>query len=80
MATTPAAQTPAVKADDFDRKEITRLFARVKDEMGGLIHDAGRARPFYAPTKEKAVAKREAAVKALQHLADQIDALKKEDN
>lgn len=80
MANAPAPQSPAAKADEFDRKEITRLFARVKDEMGGLIHDAGRTRPFYAPTKEKAVAKREAAVKALHELAGKIEALKKEDN
>lgn len=72
-------QTPK-STSEFDGKEITRLFARVKHELGGLVGDAGRTRPFYAPTKEEAVAKRDAAVKALHGLADTIDALKKQGN
>ncbi len=54
MATNTNPQTPA--APEFDRKEITRLFARIKDETSQLINDAGRTRPFYAPTKQKAEA------------------------
>lgn len=77
MATTAPVQTPA---DSFDGKEITRLFARVKHELGGLVQDASRTRPFYAPSKDKAVAKRDAAIKALNSLAETIDRLKKEDN
>lgn len=80
MANAPAPQSPAAKADEFDRKDLTRIINRVKHELGGLVDDANRRSPFYAPTKEKAVAKREAAVKALHELAGKIEALKKEDN
>lgn len=79
MATNTNTQA-APTAPEFDRKEITRLFARIKDETSQLINDAGRTRPFYAPTKQKAEAKRDAAVAALNKLADTIDQLKKEGN
>ncbi|WP_146077129.1 hypothetical protein [Rathayibacter rathayi] len=80
MANANAPQAQAPKADEFDSKEITRLFARVKHELGGLIGDAYRVRPFYAPTKEEAIAKRDAAIKALNGLADSIDSIKKQGN
>lgn len=79
MANPTQTQTPST-APEFDRKEITRLFARIKDETTQLINDAGRSHPYYAPTKDKAEAKRDAAVKALNQLAETIDRLKKEGN
>ncbi|MDQ1175395.1 hypothetical protein [Microbacterium sp. SORGH_AS_0421] len=79
MANATATQAPSVKAGEFDRKDITRMFARLKHEVGGLVDDAGRSRPFYAKSKEEAVAKRDAAVKVLNELADRIDLLKKQD-
>ncbi|MGX1792276.1 hypothetical protein ACWIDW_04960 [Microbacterium sp. NPDC055312] len=78
MANATASQTTAPKADDFDRKDITRMFARLKHEVGGLVDDANRTRPFYAKSREEAVAKRNAAVKVLNELADRIDTLKKD--
>lgn len=77
-ATAPQASTP--QSDSFDRKDITRLFARLKHEVGGLVDDANRASPFYAKSKDEATAKRDAAVKVLNELADRIDALKKQGN
>lgn len=79
MANATAPQITAPKADEFDRKDITRMFARLKHEVGGLVDDANRTRPFYAKSKDEAVAKRNAAVKVLNELADRIDALKKQD-
>ncbi len=78
MANTTNTQAPAPKAESFDRSEITRMFARLKHEVSGLVDDAGRTRPFYAKSKEEAIAKRDAAIKVLNELADRIDALKKE--
>lgn len=80
MANTTASQTPAPKADSFDRSSVTRTFARLKHEVGGLVDDAGRTRPFYAASKDEAVAKRDSALKVLDELAQRIDALKKEGN
>ena len=80
MANATAPQTTtAPKAEAFDRSEITRMFARLKHEVGGLVQDADRTRPFYAKSKEEAAAKRDAAVKVLTELADRIDTLKKQD-
>ncbi|GLJ62211.1 hypothetical protein GCM10017576_23410 [Microbacterium barkeri] len=78
MANATAPQTTAAKAGGFDRKDITRMFARLKHEVGGLVDDANRSRPFYAKSKEEAVAKRDAAIKVLNELADRIDVLKKD--
>jgi hypothetical protein len=78
MANTTATQTTAPEANDFDRKELTRTINRLKHEVGGLVDDSNRSRPFYAKSKEEAVAKRDAALKVLGELADRIDALKKE--
>lgn len=80
MANATQTQTPstAPKTDNFDRAEVTRMFARLKHEVGGLVQDAQRSRPFYAKNKEEAVAKRDAAVKVLTELADRIDVLKKQ--
>lgn len=80
MANTTATQTPAPKAVTFDRSSVTRTFARLKHEVGGLVDDAGRTRPFYAASKDEAIAKRDAALKVLDELAQRIDALKKEGN
>lgn len=77
-ATAPQASTP--QADSFDRKDVTRLFARLKHEVGGLVDDANRSAPFYAKSKAEATAKRDAAVKVLHELADRIDTLKKQGN
>lgn len=78
MANATATPTPAPKADEFDRKELTRTINRLKHEVGGLVDDANRSRPFYAKSKEEAAAKRDSAIKVLNELADRIDALKKE--
>jgi hypothetical protein len=80
MANTANTQTPAPKAESFDRSSVTRTFARLKHEVGGLVDDAGRTRPFYAASKEEAIAKRDAALKVLDELAQRIDTLKKEGN
>lgn len=79
MANATAPQAPSVKADEFDRKDLTRMFARLRHEVGGLVDDAQRTRPFYAKSKEEATAKRDAAIKVLNELADRIDVLKKQD-
>lgn len=79
MANTTQTQPTATKADEFDRKEVTRMFARLKHEVGGLVDDADRSRPFYAKSKEEAIAKRDSAIKVLSELADRIDTLKKQD-
>ena len=81
MATNTATQTApaAAQADSFDRSDLNRTFARLKHEVGGLVDDAKRARPFYAKSKEEAIAKRNAAVKVLDEFADRIILLKKED-
>lgn len=79
MANATAPQTTAPKASEFDRKDLTRLFARLRHEVGGLVDDANRNRPFYAKSKEEAVAKRDAALKVIGELADRIDVLKKQD-
>lgn len=80
MANTAATQTPAAPtAQEFDHSEVTRMFARLKHEVGGLVQDAGRSRPFYAKSKQEAVAKRDAAVKVLTELADRIEVLKKQE-
>ena len=78
MASTTAPQAAASSAPNFDRKELTRTINRLKHEVGGLVDDAGRLRPFYAKSKEEAAAKRDAAIKVLGELADRIDVLKKE--
>ncbi|MGW9021121.1 hypothetical protein ACWGOE_06520 [Leucobacter chromiiresistens] len=79
MATTTTPQAPSTKASEFDRKDLTRLFARLRHEVGGLVDDANRSRPFYAKSKDEAVAKRDAALKVISELADRIDVLKKQD-
>ena len=75
-----ANATTAPKADDFDRKAVSRTFSRLGVEVSGLVDDAGRTRPFYAASKEEAIAKRDAALKVINELADRIDLLKKEGN
>jgi hypothetical protein len=80
MANATATQTPAPKAVEFDRSSVTRTFARLKHEVSELVNDAGRTRPFYAASKDEAVAKRDAAIKVLNELADRIDTLKKDGN
>lgn len=78
---TSTQTTTAPKADEkFDRTIVTRTFARLKHEVGGLVDDANRTRPFYAASKEEAVAKRDSALKVINELADRIDLLKKEGN
>lgn len=66
-------------AAGFDRRELSRVFSKLRHEVGGLVDDAGRKRPFFARSKEEAIAKRDAAVKVLTEFADRIDALKKEE-
>lgn len=75
-ATTP--QTTARQTESFDRKDLSRLFSRLRHEVGGLVDDANRSRPFYAKSPEEAVAKRDAALKVIGELADRIDVLKKD--
>ena len=43
------------------------------------MDDAGRKRPFFARSKEEAVAKRDAAVKVLSEFTERIESLKKEE-
>lgn len=79
MANPTQTQTPAApKSESFDRKDLTRLFSRLRHEVGGLVDDANRSRPFYAKSKDEAVAKRDAALKVIDELADRIDSLKKQ--
>lgn len=78
MANPTQTQAAAPKAESFDRKDLTRLFSRLRHEVGGLVDDANRSRPFYAKSKEEAVAKRDAALKVIGELADRIDVLKKD--
>jgi hypothetical protein len=83
MANPANTQTPTVKDDKdekFDRSIVTRTFARLKHEVGGLVDDANRSRPFYASSKQEAIAKRDSALKVISELADRIDLLKKEGN
>lgn len=80
MANTTQTQTLAPKADEFDRSSVTRTFARLKHEVSELVNDAGRSRPFYAPSKEEAIAKRDAALALLSQAAEKIDTIKKDGN
>ena len=80
MANANTPQTPAPKAESFDRKELTRVISRLRHEIGGLVDDSYRTRPFFAKSKEEAVAKRDAAVKVLGEFADRIDQLKKQES
>lgn len=75
MASNTSAETPAAKSESFDREDLTRTFARLKHEVGGLVDDAQRLRPFYALSQDEAVAKRDAALKVVSEFADRIDAL-----
>lgn len=78
MATNTQTQTKATEAQSFDRKDLTRTINRLKHEVGGLVDDANRRSPFYAKSREEAIAKRDAALKVIAELADRIDLLKKE--
>jgi hypothetical protein len=80
MASTTAPQTPAPTVEAFDAKEVTRMIARLKHEVGGLVQDANRARPFYAPTKAEAATKRDAALAVLAQAAEKIDTIKKDNS
>ena len=71
-------QDSAPQAEGFDRSSVTRTFARLKHEVSELVNDGNRSRPFYAASKGEAVAKRDAAIKVLNELADRIDVLKKD--
>lgn len=75
-----AAQSPAPQVETFDHKELTRMMARLRHEVGGLVGDANRTRPFFTKTKEEAVAKRDAAILVLTDAAAKIDALKKQES
>lgn len=79
MANPTQTAPTAPRAESFDRKDLSRLFSRLRHEVGGLVDDANRSRPFYAKSKEEAVAKRDAALKVIGELADRIDTLKKQD-
>lgn len=68
-----------VPASSFDRREVTRIFAKLRHEVSELVYDAGRKRPFFAKTSEEAVAKRDAALKVLDEFAERIDVLKKQE-
>ena len=80
MANANAAATPAPKVENFDHKELTRMMARIRHEVGGLVGDANRSRPFFTKTKEEAVAKRDAAILVLEEAAAKIDKLKKQES
>lgn len=80
MANTTQSPTTAPKAESFDRSSVTRTFARLKHEVGGLVDDANRSRPFYAASKEEAATKRDAALALLSQAAEKIDAIKKDGN
>ena len=75
------ANTPkAAPAESFDHKELTRMMARLRHEVSGLVSDSNRTRPFFTKTKEEAVAKRDAAIRVLEEAAAKIDALKKQES
>ncbi|MFV4912143.1 hypothetical protein PFZ49_00890 [Microbacterium lacticum] len=74
----PEATEPE-ESTGFDRRELSRVFSKLRHEVGGLVDDAGRKRPFFARSKEEAIAKRDAAVKVLTEFADRIDNLKKQE-
>lgn len=78
VANEKASAESSEPAAEFDRKEVTRIFARLRHEVGALVDDAGRKAPFYARSKEEAAAKRDAAVRVLSEFADRIDVLKKD--
>jgi hypothetical protein len=80
MANASQTQTPAPKAESFDRSSVTRTFARLKHEVSELVNDASRSRPFYAASKEEAVTKRDAALALLSQVAEKIDTIKKDGN
>ena len=44
------------------------------------MDDSDRKSPFYARSRDEAIAKRKAAVKVLEEFADRIDLLKKENS
>lgn len=79
-ATAPATATTATETveDKFDRSEFSRVMAMVRHEVSGLITDAQRRTPFYASSKQEAIAKRDAAMKVLTEFANRIDELKKD--
>lgn len=82
MATGPATEVSKSASgsteETFSRKDLIRVFARLKHEVGGLVDDSHRKTPFYAKSREEAAAKRDAAVRVLSEFADRIDQLKKE--
>lgn len=83
MANASAPQAPAPKAapvENFDHKELTRMIARLRHEVSGLVSDSNRSRPFFTKTKEEAVAKRDAAIRVLEEAATKIDQLKKQES
>jgi len=70
----------AVEPEDstsFDRRELSRVFSKLRHEVGGLVDDAGRKRPFFARSREEATSNRDSAVKVLTEFADRIDNLKR---
>ena len=83
MAANTTAETPKTTTEStevkFDRRDLTRFFARIRHEMGGLVDDANRKTPFYTKSKAEAIAKRDATIRVLDEFADRIDILKKED-
>lgn len=83
MATNTSSTKPIAEAEepksDFDRQEVTRIFAKLRHEVNELVYDAGRKRLFFAKTKEEAVSKRNAALKVLDEFAERIDVLKKQE-
>lgn len=78
--TTTSTNTTSDTTEEFGRKDVARIFARLRHEVNGLVDDSHRRTPFYAKSKDEAVAKRNAAVKVLDEFADRIDTLKKENN
>ena len=66
--TAPAAAT-------IDRADVSRTVALVRHELTELFNDSKRARPFFAASKKEAEAKLSAALKVLNELAANLDAI-----
>lgn len=61
----------------FDRSEVTRVVSLIRNEVSQLVNDSLKKNPLYSPSVSEAVARRDAAIKALREFAAKLDAMKK---
>lgn len=76
-ASKPSSKSSSTTTDSFDRSEWSRLQALVKAEMQGVIYDSERARPLYSKSKDEAVAKRDAIIKAFGEFLTMVESIKR---